>query len=96
MAAIYLQCREACGATTRVEKLGPVTQITNSFHCPVCGAPARYSANQDMDYWYVLATSIGLPETQEGVAIVKAIYAEWDTNEYSKFKDYVEAIKSGS
>jgi hypothetical protein len=41
----------------------------------------------------VLAEWLGIEPSQEGVALVKEIYADWDTNEFKSFADFVRELR---
>lgn len=90
MAALYLSCSN-CLSRSRVERVGDLMRTNNSFHCPFCGGPTRWSQDLDTDYWYCMAEAFGLTRDEEGVRLVKDVYKLWDTSQYSSFRHFWEA-----
>lgn len=99
---VYTNACQNCGSATRIEVIGqavvlPINRMT--FHCPCCGSTKtnrKYVNGMDDDeYFYWLASDLGLPRTSKAAALVKTIFATWDTEEFASFKDYYKSFEEG-
>ena len=90
---MYCDCK-SCGQQSRIEKFNPTVTAMQWF-CPSCGAMVKPKADKDLDSWYTLAEACGIPPTQKGVKLVKEIYETWETSQYRRFTEYVDALREG-
>lgn len=66
-------------------------------HCPFCGGQkVRLSHDSKNDYWYILAESLGLPYNNEGAQVAADLFDTWDHEEFSSFREYVDALRTAS
>lgn len=92
---LYLTCGN-CHGRYRVENIAPFMTVNNHYYCPGCGHAVIQTQDHEEDYWYHLAGAFGLPDNQEGVNLIKEIYADWDTREFSTFRAFMESLREAS
>lgn len=81
----------ACLQQFDVEYAGvPVNGNSFPRYCAYCGS-ASVTAHKDAEYWRDLAESLGFGRDASSVQLVRTLYSAWPTEEYSRFRDFVEA-----
>ncbi len=91
MNKLTVRCRN-CGNAWRMQPLDPLNELSNPTYCVYCGAShgCAILPDPDRDYWEVLAAHFNLP-----LNILHETYRLWDPREYTRFGDFVEALRNG-
>lgn len=98
---VYIVSCGDCQSQTRIEVLLQTAVIhPGRLFCPCCGserATRQYKTmDDDTEYFYGLARTLGLQQTIDGANAAKQIYDAWDHEEYHKFMDFFDALKAGT
>lgn len=87
-----LRCK-ACLQVQRIEyDTVSISKYEAPHYCAYCGSD-KVEKTQVESYWHDLAESMGFSRDTEGAQLVHALYDLWDTEKFSKFRDYVEFAK---
>jgi hypothetical protein len=89
---VKLQCK-SCLQVFDIEKSELTAIVGFPKFCPYCGATNVKLSKIDR-YWYDMSEALGFGRHAKGAELIEGLYKLWPTNEFIRFRDFIDSIRN--